>query len=93
MAVTTHPRCGICNQLCELETCVVDERGRAVHKSCYHQALTSNVMVPSKYDEVEDLLQQARELREVANRLIARSDALIAAYKQLTGQGKHPKTD
>jgi hypothetical protein len=93
MALRTYPHCAICHKSCELETCVVDEHGRAVHKSCYDKALASNVMVPSKYDQVEDLLQQAQELREVANRLIARSDALIAAYKQLSGQGKRPRTD
>lgn len=32
-----------------------------------------------KYDETEDLLQQARELREVADQLIKKSDRLIEA--------------
>jgi hypothetical protein len=89
---SSAPRCPICERLCELETCVVDERGRAVHKSCYHNSITSKAIVRSEYDEVEELLQQAQELREVANRLIAKSDALIEAYKQLTGQSKRPQT-
>lgn len=29
------PRCPICCQSCELENCVTDERGRAVHEACY----------------------------------------------------------
>jgi hypothetical protein len=75
-----NPSCAICNRPCELETCVVDEPGRAVHKSCYQNELSSNVMARSRYDETEDILQQARELREVADRFLARSDALIEAY-------------
>jgi uncharacterized protein Yka (UPF0111/DUF47 family) len=78
----------MCGRSCELETCVVDERGRAVHKSCYHHEITSKTVSTRKYDEVEELLKQAQELREVADRLLAKSDALIAAYKQLTGQAK-----
>lgn len=89
---STAARCAICERLCELETCVVDERGRAVHKSCYNRTITSKATVRSKYDEVEELLQQAQELREVADRLLAKSDALIEAYKQLTEQSKRPQT-
>jgi hypothetical protein len=44
-----------------------------------------NVCAPSTYDQLEELLQEARELRETAIKLIARSDGLIEAYKQLTG--------
>jgi hypothetical protein len=76
-----------------LESCVTDEKGRAVHASCYHKKLTSNEYVPSKYDEVEDLLQEARELRALADQLIKRSDRLVEAYKHLTGQAKRPRID
>ena len=83
-------RCAICQLPCELESCVTDELGRAVHDRCYHKSLSSNVRVRSKYDETEEILQQARELREVADRLIKKSDLLIETYKQLTGQSKRP---
>lgn len=93
MAYKPKTRCAICGRLCELESCVTDEEGRAVHASCYQKRLSSNVCVPSRYDEVEDLLQQARELREVADQLLKKSDSLIAAYNQLTGQAKRPRSD
>ena len=80
--------CAVCHRPCELEDCVTDERGCAVHSSCYQKRLSANGRLPSKYDETEDLLQQARDLREVADRLIKKSDSLIEAYKQLTGQTK-----
>lgn len=88
---TTH--CAVCQRPCELESCVIDERGHAVHPKCYHKSLSSSVHVRNKYDEVEDLLQQARELRDVADQLIKKSDRLIEAYKQLTGQDKRPRID
>lgn len=79
------PRCPICDQLCQLENCVIDEHGRAVHQRCYAKKV-SKFGVPSKYEEVEEILQQAREKRGVADQLINKSDQLIAAYKALTGQ-------
>lgn len=84
-------RCAICNETFRLDNCVVDEQGRAVHKSCYLSAVTGTRH--TKYDEVEELLQQARELRETADRLVKTSDALVEAYKQLMGQTKVPKGD
>lgn len=69
---------------------MVDQRGRAVHKSCY-QKVTATVLTRSDYGEVEELLQQAQELREIADRLIERSDALIATYKRLTEREKLPR--
>lgn len=91
MAHTTV--CAICQRSVDLEACVTDERGCAVHASCYHKRLSSNVRVTRRYDETEELLQQARELREVAEELIKKSDRLIEAYKQLTGQAKRPFKD
>lgn len=85
--------CAVCQRPCELESCVTDECGHAVHASCYRKRLASAVCAPSRYDETEDLLQQARELREVADQLIKKSDRLIETYKQLTGQAKRPFTD
>ena len=85
--------CAICGRPYELESCVTDEDGRAVHASCYQKIVSSNVHARSRYDEVEDLLQQARELREVADQLIKRSDTLMAAYKELTGQAKRPRSE
>jgi hypothetical protein len=90
MALASYPRCPICARLCEIEVCVVDQWGRAVHKSCCHK-VTATVLTRSNYDEVEELLQQAQELREIANLLIERSDALIATYKQLTERDKLPR--
>jgi hypothetical protein len=29
------PTCPLCNQLVGLETCKIDEQGRAVHEDCY----------------------------------------------------------
>jgi hypothetical protein len=66
MALASYPRCPICARLCEIEVCVVDQRGRAVHKSCDQKTATATVLTRSNYDEVEELLQQAQEL----NRLI-----------------------
>ena len=86
----TSTLCAICNEPCGLEECVVDERGRGVHKSCYLSAVTSK-SARRRFDETEELLQQARELREVADRLIKKSDALIEAYKNLTGVRKQSK--
>lgn len=80
--------CAVCRRTCELELCVSDEYGRAVHASCYQTKISSKGGGRRKYDEVEDLLQQARELREVADQLIKKSDRLIDAQKQLTGQAK-----
>jgi hypothetical protein len=85
--------CAVCKRLCELASCVTDEHGRALHASCYHKRVASNVCAPSRYDETEDLLQQARELREVADELIKRSDRLIEAYKQLSGQARREDKD
>ena len=93
MALASYPRCPICERPCELEVCVVDEKGRAVHKSCFHKPLSADVMAHNNYDEIVELLQQAHELREIANRLLERSDALIAAYKQLTGRDQRPRMD
>ena len=90
----SHPPtlCAICRRPCDLESSVTDEWGRAVHPDCYQQSISPDVHRHTKYDEVEELLQQAREMREVADRLIKRSDLLIEAYKTLTGQ-KHPPKD
>ena len=89
---TTKPvRCAICNETCRLEECVYDELGRPVHKECYLSAVTRTKR--TKYDEAEELLQQSRELREMADRLLKKSDALIEAYKQLTGHTKPQKSD
>ena len=87
MASASYPRCPICKRLCEIEVCVVDQQGCAVHKSCYHK-VTATVLARSNYDDVEELLQQAQELREIANRLIERSDALIATYRRLSERAK-----
>ena len=92
MADHSTMSCAVCQRPCELESCVIDELGHAVHPSCYQKTVSSNV-VRSKYDETEELLQQARELREVADQLIKKSDRLIEAYKQLTGQGKSTRLD
>ena len=87
MAHHSRTLCAVCLRACELELGVEDEWGRAVHASCYGQKrVSSNVCAQSKYDEVEDLLQQARELREATEQLIKKSDCLIQAYKRLTGQ-------
>ena len=81
--------CAVCRRSCQLESCVTDEWGRAVHESCYAKRVAKgNVCAPSTYDEVEEILQQARDLREVAGQLINQSDRLIEAYKQLTGHAK-----
>ena len=85
--------CAVCRCPCVLESCVVDEAGRAVHASGYQSRVSSTPSVRSKYDETEDLLQQAKELRDVADQLIQKSDRLIEAYKQLTGQAKRPRTE
>lgn len=87
-----HPTtlCAVCQRPCQLEICVTDEFGRAVHASCYHKEVSTNGRARSRYDETEDLLQQARELREVADQLIKKSDRLIEAYKHLTAQAKRP---
>jgi len=90
MALDDPKTCVMCCERLLLENCAVDEQGRAVHKSCYLSALTN--VKRTTYEEVEELLQQARELREVADRLIRKSDALIAAYKNLTGQSKPDKS-
>lgn len=83
--------CSICQQVCSLSDCVIDESGHAVHQSCYVVAITKTKR--TKYDETEDLLQQARELRELADRLIKQSDALVTAYKNLTGHSTILKID
>ena len=87
----TYSRCPICERPCELELCVVDKCGRVVHKACETKTVTTTIMIRNTYDEGEDLLQQARELRELADRLIAKSDALIATYRQLTERDKLPR--
>ena len=92
MASQSITRCAVCHGPCSLQSCVTDEQGRAVHASCYTKSISSHVRV-SGTDEVEDLLQQARELREVADELIRKSDRLIEAYKQLTGQAKAHRLD
>jgi hypothetical protein len=66
MALAPHPRCPICERLCEIEVCVVDQQGGAVHKSCYQKTATPTVLTRSNYDQLQELLQQAQEL----NRLI-----------------------
>jgi len=83
--------CAICHETLRLENCVIDEQGHAVHKSCYLRAVTKAKR--TTYDETEELLQQARELREIADRLIKKSDALLTAYNKLTGHSKSPKVD
>ena len=93
MAYDPKTQCAICGLACQLESCVTDEDGRAVHDSCYQKKLSSKFSKTSRYDEVEDLLQQARELREVADQLLKKSDRLIAAYKQLTGHVKRPLSE
>ena len=70
---------------------MTDEQGHAVHGSCYLSAVSK--VKRTKYDETEELLQQARELREIAERLTKKSDALIAAYNNLMGLLKSPKID
>jgi len=92
MAHSTMP-CAVCQDACELESCVTDERGRAVHANCYHKSLSANVCRPNSYDEVEEILEQARELREIADQLTKKSDRLIEAYKLLTGQTKRTRPD
>jgi len=81
--------CAICGKPCPLEGCVTDEEGRAVHAHCYYKRVTP--VHQGNYDQVEELLQQAQELRETADRLIKKSDMLIAAYMQLTGQTPRQK--
>lgn len=93
MAVDPIPLCAVCQRPCALEYCVTDEWGRVVHESCYTHSIASKDSRRGKYDETEDLLQQARELREMADQLIKKSDRLIEAYKQLTGQAKPPRID
>lgn len=36
-----NPTCPLCGQPCELNECVTDAEGRAVHKDCYRSALIS----------------------------------------------------
>jgi hypothetical protein len=76
--------CPVCRQPLQLEICVTDENGCVVHESCFQKTVW-NACAPSTYDQLEELLQEARELRETAMKLIARSDGLIEAYKRLTG--------
>jgi hypothetical protein len=35
----TAPICPLCGKACELNDCVTDAEGRAVHKDCYRTAL------------------------------------------------------
>jgi hypothetical protein len=37
----TFATCAICNKLCELTSCKIDEQGRPVHENCYTLKLTS----------------------------------------------------
>ena len=84
--------CAVCRRPLRLETCVIDENGCVVHESCFQKTVW-NVCAPSTYDQLEELLQEARELRETATKLIARSDGLIEAYKQLTGLAAKRKSN
>jgi hypothetical protein len=94
--------CWICGRSVSSRNSQTDEHGNTVHCECRLARLklkeagslvTATVIKRSKYDEIEELLQQAQDLREIANRLIERSDALIAAYKQLTGRGERLPMD
>jgi hypothetical protein len=38
--------CAICNKLCELTSCKIDEQGRPVHENCYTLKLKS---APNRY--------------------------------------------
>ena len=84
--------CTVCRRPLQLETCVTDENGCVVHESCFQKTVW-NACAPSTYDQLEELLQEARELRETATKLIARSDGLIEAYKQLTGLAAKRKSN
>jgi hypothetical protein len=42
----TFATCAICNKLCELTSCKIDEQGRPVHENCYTLKLKS---VPNRY--------------------------------------------
>lgn len=91
MAEHSTTPCAVCQRPCLLESCVIDEWGRAVHESCYTHRIASQK--PTGKDKTEDLLRHARELREVADQLIKKSDRLIEAYRQLTGQSKRPRSE
>ena len=84
--------CPICRRPLQLEPCVTDENGCVVHESCFQKTIWK-VCAPSTYDQLEELLHEARELRETATKLIARADGLIAAYKQLTGLAAKRSSD
>jgi len=85
MADDSPTPCLVCRRPLELECCVPDENGCVVHENCYKKALLLNSCAPGTYDQVEEILQQARELRETANKLLAKSDRLIETYKALMG--------
>ena len=71
MVIKQHTLCAVCRRPCELGSCVTDEWGRAVHASCYQKKVTKgNSNAPGGYEEVEEILQQTRELREIADQLI-----------------------
>jgi hypothetical protein len=38
----TFASCAICNKLCELTSCKIDEQGRPVHENCYTLKLKSD---------------------------------------------------
>jgi hypothetical protein len=37
--VAKFPVCAICGKPCSLQDCVTDAAGKAVHKSCYREAI------------------------------------------------------
>lgn len=39
LACRDQPPCPVCFNPCRLEECVIDARGRAIHKNCYRTAL------------------------------------------------------
>ena len=38
----TFATCAICNKVCELTNCKIDEQGRPVHENCYALKLKSD---------------------------------------------------
>src|SRR5262249_5284670 len=52
--------CAVCHRPLQLEICVTDENGCVVHESCFQKTVW-NVCAPSTYDQLEELLQEARE--------------------------------
>jgi hypothetical protein len=47
-----HPQCPICNKPVDLETCMTDHNGEAVHEDCYyfrvHNELSAQPKVPRR---------------------------------------------